>query len=123
MCIDYRALNKITIKNKYPLPRIDELLDRLVGAKVFSKIDLRSGYHQVRIAKGDEHKTAFRTRYGQFEFLVLSFGLTNAPATFMTMMNEIFREQLDDFIIVYLDDILVFSKNLEDHGRHLEIVL
>lgn len=123
MCIDYRALNKITIKNKYPLPRIDELLDRLLGSKVYSKIDLRSGYHQVRIAKGDEHKTAFRTRYGQFEFLVLSFGLTNAPATFMTMMNEIFKEYLDDFIIVYLDDILVFSKNMEDHEKHLEIVL
>ena len=113
MCIDYRALNKITIKNKYPLPRIDELLDRLTQVKVFSKIDLRSGYHQVRIAEGDEHKTAFRTRYGHFEFKVLSFGLTNAPATFMTMMNDIFKEYLDDFIIVYLDDILIFSKSME----------
>ena len=123
MCIDYRALNKITVKNKYPLPRIDELLDRLLQVAFFSKIDLRSGYHQVRVAEGDEHKTAFRTRYGHFEFLVLSFGLTNAPATFMTMMNDIFREYLDDFIIVYLDDILVFSKNMNDHLNHLEIVL
>ena len=123
MCIDYRALNKITIKNKYPLPRIDELLDRLLGAKVYSKIDLKSGYHQVRIAKGDEPKTAFRTRYGHFEFQVLSFGLTNAPATFMTMMNDIFRDYLDSFIIVYIDDILVYSKNEEEHEKHLEIVL
>lgn len=123
MCVDYRALNKITIKNRYPLPRIDELFDRLQGAKYFSKIDLRSGYHQIRIADEDIPKTAFRTRYGHFEFLVLPFGLTNAPATFMTLMHDIFRPYLDDFIVIYLDDILVFSKTKEDHIQHLRTVL
>ena len=118
MCVDYRALNRVTIHNRYPLPRIDELLDKLRGARLFTKIDLRSGYHQIRVHPSDVHKTAFRTRYGNFEFLILPFGLTNAPATFMHLMRSIFQEYLDDFIIIVLDDILVHSKGLENHIHH-----
>ena len=123
LCINYHGLNAITIKNRYPLPLISELLDRLNGSVVFSKIDLRNAYHQIRIREGDEWKTAFRTRYGHFEYQVLPFGLTNAPATFQAYINRALRGLVDDFCVVYLDDILIFSKSEEEHYEHLELVI
>ncbi|GJX70156.1 putative reverse transcriptase domain-containing protein [Tanacetum coccineum] len=123
MCIDYRELNKLTIKNRYPLPRIDDLFDQLQGACCFSKIDLRSEYHQLRVQEEDIPKTAFRTRYGHFEFTVMPFGLTNALAIFMDLMNRVYKPYLDKFIIVFIDDILIYSKSEEEHEAHLKTIL
>ena len=123
LCIDYRQLSKLTVKNKYLLPRIDDLFDQLKGASIFFKIDLRSGYHQLRIKDVDVHKTTFRTQYGHYEFLVMPFGLTNAPASFMDLMNRVFRPYVDQFVVVFIDDILVYSKDRESHDTHLQVVL
>jgi hypothetical protein len=120
--VDYRPLNAVTIKNKYPLPRIDILFDQLAGAQVFSKIDLYSGYHQIKICGEDVSKTAFSTRYGLFEYLVMSFGLMNAPAHFMYLMNSVFMLEMDKFVVVFIDDILIYSRSMDEHEEHLQIV-
>lgn len=122
LCIDYCAVNRLTIKDSYPIPRIDDVLDRLSNAKIFSKLDLASGYHQIRVAEKDVEKTAFGSRFGLFEFLVLPFGLINAPATFMKAMNSMFVEYLNEFIILYLDDILIYSRSRDEHWAHLKLV-
>jgi hypothetical protein len=123
MCVDYQSLNEVTIKNKYPFPRIEDLFDQMKGASVFLKIDLRSGYHQLKIRESDIPKTAFRTRYGLYEYTVMSFGLTNTPAYFKYLMNKVFMEYLDKFVVVIIDDILIFSKTEEEHEKHLRMVL
>jgi hypothetical protein len=121
--VDYCALNEVTVKNKYPLPRIDDLFDQLRDACVFSKIDLRLGYHQLKIRECDIPKTAFISRYGMYEYTVMSFGLTNAPAYFMYLMNMVFMEYLDNFVVVFIDDILVYSRSEEEHEEHLRLAL
>jgi hypothetical protein len=121
--VDYHSLNEVTIKNRYPLPRIDDLFDLLKGDCVFSKIDLRSGYHQLKIRASDIPKTTFITRYGLYEYMVMSFGLTNALAYFMYLMNKVFMKYLDKFMVVFIDDILIFSMNEEEHDEHLCSVL
>jgi len=123
LCVDYRNLNKLTILNKYPLPLMDELQDLVAGAKVFTKLDLKDGYHLSRMSKGDEYKAPFRTRYGQYQYKVMPFGLVNPPATFQTMMNKILREPLDHGVVVYLDDILIYAENIEDHIKLVQQVL
>jgi hypothetical protein len=123
MCVDYRSLNEVTIKNKYPLPWIEDLFDQMKGASIFSKIDLRSGYHPLKIRESDIPKTAFHTRYGLYEYTVMSFGLTNAPSYFMYLMNKVFMEYLDKFIVVFIDDIPIFSKTMKEHEEHLRLVL
>ena len=123
LCIDFRELNEVIVKNKYPLHRIDDLFDLLQGCCVFPKIDLRFGYYQLRVKGEDILKTAFRTRYGHYEFLVMPFGFTNAPTSFMDLMNMVFKHYLDQFAVVFIDDILVYSKNKEEHEKHLHVVL
>ncbi|GKF99515.1 putative reverse transcriptase domain-containing protein, partial [Tanacetum coccineum] len=123
MCIDYRELNKLTVKNRYPLPRIHDLFDQLQGSSVYSKINLRSGYHQLRVCEEDILKTTFRTRYGHYEFQVMPFGLTNAPAVFMDLMNRVCKPYLNKFVIVFIDDILIYLRNKKEHEEHLKAIL
>jgi hypothetical protein len=123
LCVDYRPLNAVTVKNKYPLSRIDILFDHLLGAKVISKVNLHSSYHQIKIRLGDVPKTVFSTRCGLYEYLVMSFGLTKDPAHFIYLMNSIFMPELDKFVVVFIDDILIYSKSEEEHGQHLRIIL
>nr|GFC03322.1 putative reverse transcriptase domain-containing protein [Tanacetum cinerariifolium] len=123
MCIDYRELNKLTVKNRYPLPKIDDLFDQLQGSRVYSKIDMRSGYHQLRVREEDIPKTAFRTHYGHYEFQVMPFGLTNTPTVFIDLMNRVCKPYLDRFVIVFIDDILIYSKNRKEHEGHLKLIL
>ena len=123
MCMDYRALNKQTVKERFPLPRIDQLMDRLGKARIFSKLDLASGYHQIAVAEDSIHKTTFRTNLGHWEFIVMPFGLTNAPASFQRLMNRVFKDEMNTFILVYLDDILVFCNTIEERWEHLRMAL
>jgi hypothetical protein len=123
LCIDYRPLNAVTVKNKYPLPRINLLFDQLAGAKVFSMVDLHSGYHQIKIRPEDVPKTAFSIRYGLYEYLVMSFRLTNAPARFMYLMNSVFMPELDKFVVVFIDNILIYSKSEEENAKTLRVIL